>query len=116
MNQFIEAVHCHKAGHLERASTLYHSHLNDSPDDISALNLLGLCSLSSGNHALARSSFDRAISLDNTKDEITDLYPSEMTDGNSNANYTDDDWEQINVNATLSAQNPFVTKGFSSPP
>ena len=55
-------------------------------------------------------------SLDNTKTEITDLYPSEMTDGNSNASYTDDDWEQINVNATLSAQNPFVTKGFSSPP
>ena len=55
-------------------------------------------------------------SLDNTKTEITDLYPSEMTDGNSNASYTDDDWEQINVNATLSAQDPFVTKGFSSPP
>jgi len=55
-------------------------------------------------------------SLDNTKTEITDLYPSEMTDGNSNASYTDDDWEQINVNATLGAQDPFVTKGFSSPP
>ena len=55
-------------------------------------------------------------SLDNTKTEITDLYPSEMTDGNSNANYTDNDWDQINVNATLSAQDPFVTKGFSSPP
>ena len=55
-------------------------------------------------------------SLDNTKTEITDLYPSEMTDGNSNASYTDDDWDQINVNATLSAQDPFVTKGFSSPP
>ena len=55
-------------------------------------------------------------SLDNTKTEITDLYPSEMTDGNSNATYTDNDWDQINVNATLSAQDPFVTKGFSSPP
>ena len=55
-------------------------------------------------------------SLDNTKTEITDLYPSEMTDGNSNASYTDNDWDQINVNATLSAQDPFVTKGFSSPP
>ena len=39
-----------------------------------------------------------------------------MTDGNSNANYTDNDWDQINVNATLSAQDPFVTKGFNSPP
>ena len=55
-------------------------------------------------------------SLDNTKTEITDLYPSEMTDGNSNATYTDNDWDQINVNATLGAQDPFVTKGFSSPP
>ena len=55
-------------------------------------------------------------SLDSSKTEITDLYPSEMTNGNSNATYTDTDWDQINVNATLGAQDPFVTKGFSSPP
>ena len=55
-------------------------------------------------------------SLDSSKSEITDLYPSEMTNGNSNATYTDTDWDQINVNATLGAQDPFVTKGFSSPP
>ena len=55
-------------------------------------------------------------SLDSSKTELTDLYPSEMTNGNSNATYTDTDWDQINVNATLGAQDPFVTKGFSSPP
>tara|TARA_Y100001968_G_scaffold176192_1_gene161459 strand:+ start:3258 stop:6683 length:3426 start_codon:yes stop_codon:yes gene_type:complete len=55
-------------------------------------------------------------SLDNTKTEITDLYPSEMIDGNANSAYTDDDWQKINVDATVGSQNPFVTKGFSSPP
>jgi len=55
-------------------------------------------------------------SLDSSKTEITDLYPSEMIDGNSNATYTDADWQKINVDATVGPQNPFVTKGFSSPP
>ena len=55
-------------------------------------------------------------SLDATKTEITDLYPPEMIDGNANSAYTDTDWQKINVDATVGPQNPFVTKGFSSPP
>ena len=55
-------------------------------------------------------------SLDAAKTEITDLYPSEMIDGNANSAYTDTDWQKINVDATVGPQNPFVTKGFSSPP
>ena len=55
-------------------------------------------------------------SLDATKTEITDLYPPEMIGGNANSAYTDTDWQKINVDATVGPQNPFVTKGFSSPP
>ena len=56
------------------------------------------------------------ISLDNTKDEITDLYPAEFINGSSNSDYTANDWEKINADATIGFQSPFVTKGFSSPP
>ena len=56
------------------------------------------------------------ISLDNTKDEITDLYPPEFVNGSYNSDYTANDWEKINADATIGFQSPFVTKGFSSPP
>lgn len=66
-----EAIEHHQAGRLPEAADLYQAVLRDSPDNIDALNLLGVIALSRGDADEAIGLIGKALAM---RDDVADLH------------------------------------------